>query len=605
MKNEKAFLASLSTRPGVYRMLNDKGVIIYVGKAKNIKKRVQSYFNKVTQHPKTAALMDHVNDIEITLVNSENDALLLEANLIKKYKPRYNVLMRDDKSYPYLFLSSHDAYPRLDFFRGEKKKKGRYFGPYPSAGAVRKNLARIQKLFKLRQCSDSFFSNRSRPCLQYQIKRCSAPCVGYASDAEYQNQVQLAVMFLEGKNQKLLDYVTQQMKQVAAKQEYEKAAEFRDIIAEIRVIQKQQHIVSSNGNIDIVAVVPSGHVFAVAVVFIRAGHMIGHKTYFPKVPPHLAAAEVLAAFLSQYYLSPWRESLALDQIILNQKIEGKDWIASVLKQHWSKTVKLSDTKHVAYRSWLDIAEANAKHDLAALDDNHQHALSQLTLLQKELALPNAIEKIECFDISHTQGEHTVASCVVYGTGGPIKKDYRQFNIKDITPGDDYAAMKQVITRRYKQLKEKGLSLPDVLLIDGGLGQLKQAVEVFESLQVSGVELIGVAKGRSRKPGMETLWRHGASSPIELASDSPALHLIQFIRDESHRFAITKHRKKRAKARTTSVLESIAGVGVKRRQALLNYFGGLQSLKKASAYEIAQVPGINDKLAQLIFDGLHS
>lgn len=603
MIDPKKFLTTLSTKPGVYRMFNEKGQMLYVGKARNLKKRLSSYFRKNLDSAKTTSLMKQVTSIEVTITASENEALLLESNIIKENRPRYNVLMRDDKSYPYLFLSTQDQYPRLDYHRGAKRRAGRYFGPYPNSGSVRENLALIQKLFKLRQCSDSFFRSRSRPCLQYQIQRCTAPCVGYVKEEQYREQVNHAILFLEGKNSAVIDQLAKKMDDASIQQDYEVAAVYRDQIRRLRKLQSQQAMTSDQGNIDVLAIVEKHQQAAVAVVFVRGGRVIGHKVFFPKVPKDTSLETVMMEFIPQYYLSPLRGEQAVDEVIVNIKLSEKAWLQSALQDKLSQNFKIIDTLKPVFRQWLAMAKTNAHYGLVQRLTEKKGAMTKLLALQRVLKLPNPIQRIECFDVSHTQGELTIASCVVYGPEGASNKEYRRFNIKGIKKGDDYAAMRQVIKRRYTRIKESDGMLPDLVIIDGGRGQLKQAESVFEELQITGVDLIAVAKGVSRKPGLETIYHSGTSAPIILEKDDIALHLIQFIRDESHRFAITAHRNKRSKVSTQSPLEFIEGVGAKRRRDLLRHFGGLQELRRASVDEIAKVPGISLKLAERIYDAL--
>ncbi len=598
-----SFLKSLPTKPGVYQMINADGKVIYVGKARDLKKRVASYFRRQLD-TKTQAMILQVVDIQITITSNENEALLLEANLIKQLRPRYNVLLRDDKSYPYLFLSTQHKFPRLDFHRGVKRAKGRYFGPYPSAGSVRENLSLIQKLFKLRQCSDSFFSHRSRPCLQYQIKRCTAPCVNFVDEESYRQQVDNAILFLEGKDDLVIDNLVVKMTSAADEKNYEEAARFRDQIKQLRRLQQQQVITGDSGDIDVLGVAEKMGQIAFTFLYIRGGRLIGNKTFFPKIPAQTDAQAALSAFIPQYYLNPVRAGNIPQRLILSVSLSDRQWIQDALQNELKCKLHISDRKLARYKQWQVMATTNAAHALAQHLSERNNVLVKLQALQEVLKLPNPIQRIECFDISHTQGEATVASCVVFGEEGEIKKDYRKFNIADITPGDDYAAMKQALTRRYTRLKSGEGVLPDLLMIDGGKGQLSQAAAVLEELQVSGVMLLGIAKGPSRKPGLEQLLLWGREQSLQLSADSVALHLIQFVRDEAHRFAIISHRAKRHKKRVTSPLEHIEGVGAVRRQKLLKHFGGLQALRNASVAEISRVAGISEALAQRIYDALH-
>ncbi len=599
----KTIQTQFPNQPGVYQMLNRAGKIIYVGKARNLKNRVSSYFRSHLMDRKTQALMSKVVDIQFTITNSENEALLLEANLIKQYHPRYNVLLRDDKSYPYLYFSTHQDFPRLDFHRGAKRGKGRYFGPFPNAGSVRDNLALIQKLFKIRQCSDIFFRNRTRPCLQYQIKRCTAPCVGYVNKIDYQLQVKHAILFLEGKNEQVIKRMTDKMESASKNLHYEHAAIYRDQISRIRKLQAKQSITCDQGNVDVLGVATKLGRVAIAVLFVRAGRVIGHKTFFPNVPADTDASAALEAFIPQYYLSSLRGEDIVDRIVLSESLPDKVWIQNALQEKLAHKIIISDRKHRKYSHWQTMAKTNAVFALAQRLSEKNDVMMRLVELQHALKLVNAIQRIECYDVSHTMGEATVASCVVFGVDGPIKKDYRRFNIKNIKPGDDYAALKQTLMRRYTRLKSGDGVLPDLIMIDGGRGQLRQAAEVLEELQVTGVILMAIAKGRARKPGEETLFIWGRDAGMHLASDHLGLHLIQFIRDEAHRFAITAHRAKRALARSHSPLEAIEGIGVKRRRDLLRYFGGLQELRRASIAEIGQVSGISEALAKRIYDAL--
>jgi excinuclease ABC subunit C len=597
-------LNKLSPLPGIYQMLDAQGKVLYVGKAKNLKKRVSSYFKKNIADRKTQALMEQVSDFTVTITQSEDEALLLEANLIKQFRPRYNILLRDDKSYPYLYLSTNQKFPRLDFHRGAKNKPGRYFGPYPSAGAVRDNLALIQKLFKVRQCSDPFFKNRTRPCLQYQIKRCTAPCVGYVSEKDYAKQVENTILFLEGKNEAIMQRLTEQMNTASTDLDYEQAAFYRDLIIRFRKLQTEQCITGGEGDIDIIGVAKEQGQVAIAVLFVRGGRVIGHKTFLPKTPADIDIKTALSEFIPQYYLSPLRGDVLVNRIILSESIEDKDWLQNGLNAALAKKIIITDRKLAKYKQWQRMALINANYALTQHLSAKDNIGIKLEALQKELQMPNPIQRIECFDVSHTMGEATVASCVVYDTDGPKNQNYRRYNIKSITPGDDYAALHQALTRRYTRMKESNAPLPDLIIIDGGKGQLQQAANVLEELQVSGVVLMGIAKGPSRKPGLEELFIYGHTGALQLKPDSLALHLLQFIRDEAHRFAITAHRNQRGKKRKRSTLEDIPGVGAKRRRALLQHFGGLQQLTQASANEIAKVSGISEQLAQKIYDYFH-
>lgn len=594
------FLEKLTSQPGVYRMLDAKDEVIYVGKAKNLKKRVSSYFQRSLTDSKTISLVNRIHSIEVTITQSENEALLLESTLIKKYMPRYNIILRDDKSYPYLYLSTQDKFPRLDYYRGSVKGKGRYFGPYPSAGAARESLMLLQKLFKLRQCSSSFFENRSRPCLQYQIKRCTAPCVNYISEKEYAENVRHTIMFLEGKNNTVIEELGKQMDEASAQKEYEQAAKYRDQIIHLRRTQEQQYVATQSGNTDVIAIVTEMGEVCVEILFIRGGRLIGNKAYFPKLPESYDLDDVLSAFIPQYYLNSARGDDLPKQIIMNISLKDKSWIESALCEELKKKIKLISNVRTINRQWLSMAQTNALHALNHHIAGKKNSYIRMEALQHSLHLPNIPQRMECFDISHSQGEATVASCVVFDLEGPLNADYRRFNIKEVTAGDDYGAMRQAIMRRYTKLKKEEGRLPDILVIDGGLGQLHVAESVLEELQVSGVTILGIAKGPGRKAGLEKILISGRREPVNLKPDSVAMHLLQQIRDEAHRFAITAHRKQRLKARVASRLEDIPGVGPKRRKLLLKQFGGLQDLKKATVAELMKVPGISKKMAEEIF-----
>ena len=597
------FLKTLTHRPGVYRMLGDAGEILYVGKAKDLKKRVSSYFRKTGLTIKTHALVSHIHSMEITVTNTETEALILEQSLIKEHKPRYNVLLRDDKSYPYIYLSEGE-YPRLSVHRGARRDKGRYFGPFPSALAVRESLNLLQKLFRVRQCEESFFRNRSRPCLQYQIKRCTAPCVRKVSPEEYAIDVRHTVLFLEGKNNRVIDELVKRMEQASEKLEFEEAAGYRDQIVHLRRVQERQYVEGEGGDLDIVAVTAGGGIGCVQLFFVRAGRNLGNKAFYPKMPEGADTAEVLTAFLSQYYLGHPPPA----EILVNVALDERELLEHALGERAGRKVAITHRPRGDRARWLKMAVSNAETALNAHLASRAGMSRRYQLLQEILGLDDAISRMECFDISHTMGESTVASCVVFDGEGPLKSDYRRFNIRDITPGDDYAAMNQALTRRYTKIKEGEGRLPDILFIDGGKGQMGVAEVVLEELQMYDIALVGVAKGEARKPGEETLFLSGSlsgrRSPLILPADSPALHLIQQIRDEAHRFAITGHRQRRAKTRKQSPLETIPGMGPKRRQQLLKQFGGLQQIARAGVEDLAKVPGISRALAQKVYDAFH-
>lgn len=598
----KQFLKNLTNSPGIYQMISAEGEILYVGKAKNLKKRVSSYFRN-NLSIKTAALMRQMHHIETIITHTETEALLLESSLIKAHRPRYNILLRDDKSYPYIILTQHKDYPRLDFFRGHKQGDARYFGPYPSSFAVRETLNLLQKIFRIRSCEDTFFRTRTRPCLQYQIKRCTGPCVNLIDTANYNQNVKRAILFLEGKNQAIIEEMAKKMDEASNNLDFEKAADLRDQIAHLRQIQQQQGVIGQDGDVDAVALAIEKSCVCVQVVMIRGGRVLGSKSYFPTVPDVNAVEEILAAFLAQYYLQS--ERIIPTTILVNHKPIDIEWISQALSEQANRKINIVYRPQEERARWLQLAVSNAKQTLSRHLSDRSTIQQRLVALQQLLNLDSPPQRIECFDISHSQGEATVASCVVFDDQGSRKSDYRRFNIENITANDDYAAMRQALTRRYARLKAEDAKLPDVLLIDGGKGQLKQAEEVLEELQVSGVTMLGVAKGPTRKAGLETLFLAGKNQPLNVKPDSFALHLIQQIRDEAHRFAITGHRGKRAKKRQTSVLEAIPGIGAKRRRELLRQFGGLQELKRASQEEIAKIPGINKELAEKVYLALQN
>ena len=600
-----AYLKTLTSMPGVYRMLDEAGNVIYVGKARNLRKRVSSYFHNRDKSPKTRSMVSQVARIEVTITHTEGEALLLENNLIKEFKPRYNILLRDDKSYPYIYLDDQHDFPRLSFHRGAKKSHGEYFGPYPSAGAVRESLNLLQKVFRIRQCEDTFFSNRSRPCLQYQIRRCTAPCTGLISKQDYQEDLRHAVMFLQGKSSLIVEELVGEMEKASQALEYEKAAQLRDQIASLRRVQEKQYVSSEHGDIDVIACVEKNGVGCVQVFFIRDGRNLGNKFYFPKQTRNASASDILNAFIPQFYLGQNSNRMIPPEIIINCDLEDRELLQQVLGERAERKITLSSHVRSDRARWIKMAETNAVTALTNHLANKASLMQRFEALQDVLELDNLPQRIECFDISHTMGEATVASCVVMDTQGAVKSDYRRFNIEGITPGDDYAAMQQALTRRYTRLKKGEGKLPDILFIDGGKGQVSEALTVLEELQVTEVLVVGIAKGPERKPGMETLFVGAIDRPVNLPTDSPALHLIQQVRDEAHRFAVTGHRQRRGKARKTSTLEGVEGLGPKRRQALLKQFGGLQGIQRAGVEDLAKVSGISPTLAQRIYDHFHA
>jgi len=599
--NAEKFLSTLSHRPGVYRMLDEKDTVIYVGKAKDLKKRVATYFGSRAFHPKTQALMNNTVRVEITVTGTEREALLLEYNLIKAHHPRFNVLLRDGKGYPYIRVTIQQDFPRFEFHRGPRDARSRYFGPYPSAGAVRQTLARLQKLFRVRQCDDSFFSNRSRSCLQYQIKRCSAPCVDLIDEKNYQRDVKNAVRFLSGRSAAVLSDLAARMDEAAESLDYEQAARFRDQIAVIKDIQAHQ-VVSGirTRDADALAVHEIRGTYCIAVIMVRGGRMLGGRTFFPLTSPHTEAGEVLSAFIVQHY---YRQTPP-PEILLNTPIEEQGLLENVLGEWAGYKVMVRWNVRSHRKRWLEMAATNARQGLNMHRAATANSRAQLQILAEQLNLEDPPERVECFDISHTGGDETVASCVVFGVDGPVKSDYRRFNIRDIVAGDDYAAMAQVIRRRYTRVKQSDAPLPDLILIDGGRTQLASVKTALDELQLGDIQLLGVAKGQGRKPGREKLYLSETAGALTVPADSPALHLIQQIRDEAHRFAITGHRHRRGKDKKTSILESIQGLGPARRKALLREFGGLQGVKRAGMDDLVEVRGINRGLAERIYNHFH-
>ena len=602
----KIYLKTLTSLPGVYCMQDVQGQVIYVGKAKNLKKRVSSYFtSSKTDSPKTQVMIKQVANIEVTVTHTENEALILENNLIKSYKPRYNILFRDDKSYPYLYLSSEHEYPHFRYHRGALKGKGKYFGPYPGAGSVKRTLNLLQKLFLIRSCEDSVFANRSRPCLQYQIKRCSAPCVEIVSKEDYSRDIRHATLFLEGKNDEVIKSLNEPMQRASEALEFEVAARLRDQIRSLRDVQEKQHISTDGGDLDIIACVINGSHACIQLVIIRSGLNLGSRSYYLQNIAKQPESELVSAFLSQFYLSPNTQQKIATEILISHEVDDLELIEEVISEKAGRKIKLKFKVRAERAKWLSMTQENAnlalKHKLARNKSQHK----RFKALEELLSFKDPIERMECFDISHTQGESTVGSCVVFGTEGPINSQYRQFNIKNITKGDDYAAMSQVVRRRYTRLIKEEAKLPNIILIDGGKGQISMAKKELDELQILDIPILGVAKGTSGKPGLENLILALEKKTIDCDSSSPALHLIQHIRDEAHRFAITAHRQRRKKTRNSSTLENIEGIGSKRRQSLLKHFGGIQGIAKAGIDDLANVSGISKNLAQKIYENFHN
>ena len=597
----RAFLQNLGGDPGVYRMLDRMARVLYVGKARNLKNRLSSYFRHRDQlDAKTRALMSHTESIEVTRTHTETEALLLENNLIKEHRPRYNIVLRDDKSFPYIHLSTEERFPRLGFHRGAQRRKGRYFGPFASAAATRDTLNQLQKLFRVRQCENSFFSHRSRPCLQFQIKRCTAPCVGLVDEKAYARDVRHALMFLEGKSEEMVDELVQRMESASQTLEFELAARYRDLIASLRRVQARQYVSGSGGDVDVIAARSGDGVGVIELFVIRNGQSLGSRTIRPVHGADASEADLLRAFLPQHYLSrTGRKRPVPDEILLSADVDEVDLLERAIAEQTGRRVSVRSNVRGERARWIAMAVDNAelahRQAVAARTDLRD----QFEALRELLDLDDIPERIECFDISHTGGESPVASCVVFGHEGARKSDYRRFNITGIKAGDDYAAMRSALERRYARLQREEAPLPDLLLIDGGRGQLQQATEALEALQIEGIALAGVAKGVSRKPGLERIVLPDRRESLDPASNSPALHLIQRIRDEAHRFAITGHRGQRGRARKSSVLEGIPGIGSRKRQRLLSEFGGLQGVSRAGVEDLMRIKGISRELASLI------
>jgi excinuclease ABC subunit C len=599
MFDPKPILKNLPNLPGVYRMINASEEVIYVGKAKDLKKRVSSYFNKNLVYPRTRMMVSNIVKIETTVTHNEAEALLLENNLIKSLMPRYNVLFRDDKSYPYITLTG-DKFSRLAFHRGAQRKGSQYFGPFPNSVAVRESIQLLQKVFKLRTCENTVFSNRSRPCLQYQIERCTAPCVDYISPENYANDVNMAALFLNGKTNEVMNALGDKMNTAAENQEYEMATVYRDRMQALRQVQAKQFVSDFSVNdADVIALASNKGGYCINLVMIRGGRHLGDKSYFPKNSQDAELSETIEAFLTQHYTAQNTPPL----IVCGVEFDTKDF-EQALSEQASRKVKIQTNTIGDKKVWLKMAQTNAELALTQQQQTSSNQAARLLALREALHLPDNIERMECFDISHTMGEATVASCVVFDRGDLQNGEYRRYNITGITPGDDYAAMRDVLTRRYKKVAAGEGVRPDLVFVDGGKGQLGVAIEVMQEVGLEDILLIGIAKGEDRKPGLETMIFGETGEMVNLPSDNIGLHLLQQIRDEAHRFAITGHRAKRAKARIASSLEDIAGIGAKRRKALLTRFGGLDGVKNASMDEIAQVEGISKSLAEKIYGEFH-
>jgi excinuclease ABC subunit C len=596
----KAFTASLPRRPGVYRMFGAGHELLYVGKARSLKDRVGTYFAASNVNPKVQALVQQIADIEVTVTNSETEALLLEYNLIKAHKPRFNVVLRDDKSFPYVQLCVGHEYPRLAFYRGPRSAPGRYFGPFPSAWAVRDTLNQLQKLFRIRNCRDSFFENRSRPCLQHQIGRCSAPCVGLITREAYAQDIESAVKVLEGRSDEVNATLQARMQEAAARLEFERAAQIRDQLGALKHIQAQQ-IVTAEGerDVDVFAIVGEPGEYAISVMLVRGGRNLGTTSYFPRAA--LAEPEeALSSFMMQYYASQEPPP----EVLAGRKLEDTESLSQALTARATHAVHVRCPSRGLGARWAELTRENAAQSLRMRLAQKQGLDEMLAALAAQLELPEPPQRIECFDISHTGGEGTVASCVVFGPEGPLKKEYRRFNITGVTPGDDYGALRQALERRYTRVRDGEIPAPDLLLIDGGLGQIASVHEVLAGLGFGDVTLVGVAKGPDRRPGQERLFVYGAAAPRIPEAHSPASRLVQRIRDEAHRFAITGHRRRRARRYNESVLETVPGLGPAKRRALLTHFGGLQGVMRAGVADLTEVAGIGAALARTLYDHLH-
>jgi len=595
----KAYVARLPHLPGVYRMLGAAGEALYVGKARDLRKRVGSYFHQQAASPRIQKMLSQIASIEVTATRSEDEALLLENNLIKSLAPRYNILFRDDKSYPYLMISGH-RFARIGFHRGARDRRNHHYGPFPHAYAVREAIQLLQRVFRLRTCEDTVFENRSRPCLLHQIRRCTAPCTGLIQEARYAQDVRNAELFLSGREDDVIRLLTDKMSAAAAATHYEEAAVYRDQVRALSRVQARQYVESNRGvDADVVACVIESGMACVNLAMIRAGRHVGDRNFFPQNADQATAAEVLAAFLEQHYVEQ-----PVPPLILTSDEMDLEGLEEALAEHASQGVQVASPSHGERRVWLEMARRNARLALASRERERSTQEGRLTALHEALGLPDSIQRIECFDISHTMGEATVASCVVYERHAMQRGEYRRFNIRDVTPGDDYAAMHQVLARRYERVTSEGGKIPDLVLIDGGRGQVSAARGALAELGLNDVGVIGVAKGPQRKPGLEELVIEADARTVRLPQQHAGLHLIQSIRDEAHRFAIVGHRARRGKARTHSSLDEIPGVGAKRRQRLLAHFGGLRGVQSAAVDEIAKVEGISRALAEQIYRHLH-
>ena len=598
----RVFVGSLTQRPGTYQMLDGKGRVIYVGKARNLRRRVASYFGGRPHDAKTMAMVARIADIQVTVTGTEADALMLEYNLIKRHRPRFNVVLRDDKSYPYIRVRTDREFPQVSFYRGSRRAAGRLFGPYPSAGSVRETLNQIQKLFQVRQCEDSYFSHRRRPCLQYQIQRCTAPCVGLVSAQDYQRDIEHAMMFLQGRSEAITKVLVERMEEAAEQLDFERAAQYRDQIAKLKSVEAQQLVTRSRGDLDAIGLVSDGGVNCVAVMSFRGGRLLGSRSHFPRAADGTTLREIMRGFLLQYY----GRRVPPHEIVTSHPVSDADALAELFAGRAGRKVRIKHRVRGDRASWVEMVLTNAAHSASARKKSGAVIARQFNALADCLELNEIPQRLACFDVSHTGGESTVASCVVFGPDGAQKSEYRRFNIAGITGGDDYAAMTQALRRwRTGLSKAEAVSPPDVLFIDGGRGQLSAAAAAVDELRSGGMRLVAVAKGPGRQPGRERLYVDSRRAPLKLPPTSPALFLVQQLRDEAHRFAVAGHRARRHKRRTASPLEGIPGVGPKRRRELLRQFGGLQAVTRAGVDDLARVKGISRRLAKLIYEHVHS
>lgn len=601
IKDIKHSLKNMTSNPGVYKMFDSENNVIYVGKAKNLKKRVSTYFQNSNHSTRIKRMIGLIKTVQITITNSEADAFLLENIQIKKFRPKFNILLRDDKSYPYIYVDTQHKFPRLSFYRGKRKKIGKHFGPYSNVYSVREALNSLQKLFKVRQCSDSFFSNRSRPCLQYQIERCSAPCIGLINEKNYRTDIELSMKFLDGKNTEIIKLLIKKMEKASKDLNYEMAAGYRDQIESLRHTCEKSSISSDSGDVDIITVSIKSETACIQVFNIRNGVNFGNETFFPDIDEGMVEGTLLSIFIGQYYMSRQIPK----EIILNKYTKDKKLLQFILSKKKSSKVLITNNVRGKRQKWVELAEKNTLDSVNTKILSKRNMFNRFQALQELLKLNEIPKKLECFDVSHTSGEETVASCVSFSLEGPQKKDYRRFNIKSTNIGDDYAAMKEALQRHFSRLKKSEMLLPDICFIDGGVGQVNTALKVMEELQISTMQIIGVSKGKGRIAGEETIISNNGKTKLKLEKNSTALHLIQQIRDEAHRFAITGHRKRRDKSKFKSPLEEIPGLGPKRKQILLKHFGGLQGVIAAGEDEIKKIPGINKTLAEAIYYRFHN